>query len=74
MKKDQKKELRTKTADELVKELRDLRFEVAKLSIDMKTGKIEDTNKLYKKKKDIARIMTFLSEKPKVEVKKEAVK
>lgn len=74
MKKDQKKELRTKTADELVKELRDLRLEVAKLSIDMKTGKIEDTNKLYKKKKDIARVMTFLSEKPKVEVKEEAVK
>lgn len=74
MKKDQKKELRTKTSDELVKELRDLRHEVAKLSIDMKTGKIEDTNKLYKKKKDIARVMTFLSEKAKVEIKEEVIK
>lgn len=73
MKKEQKKELRTKTVDELIKELRDLRSEVAKLSIDMKTGKIEDTNKLYRKKKDIARVMTFLSEKPKEEIMEEKV-
>ncbi len=64
MKKEQKKELRAKTADELIKELRDLRAEVSKLSIDMKTGKVEDTNKLYRKKKDIARVLTYLSEKP----------
>ncbi len=63
MKKEQKKELRTKTVDELIKELRDLRSEVAKLKIEMKTGKIEDTNAFYKKKKDIARVLTYLSEK-----------
>ncbi len=65
MKKEQKKEMRAKTADELIKELRDLRAEVSKLSIDMKTGKVEDTNKLYRKKKDIARVLTYLSQKPK---------
>ncbi len=63
MKKEQKKELRTKTTDELVKELYDLRSEVAKLKIEMKTGKIEDTNMVYRKKKDIARVLTYLSEK-----------
>lgn len=63
MKKEQKKELRTKTVDELIKELRDLRSQVAKLKIEMKTGKIEDTNAFYKKKKDIARVLTYLSEK-----------
>lgn len=73
MKRDQKKELRTKTVDELIKELRDLRLEVAKISLDMKTGKIEDTNKLYRKKKDIARVMTFLSEKPSAKVTEEKV-
>jgi ribosomal protein L29 len=63
MKKEQKKELRTKTTDELLKELRDMRSEVAKLTIDMKIGKVENTNALYRKKKDIARVMTYLSEK-----------
>lgn len=63
MKKEQKKELRAKTIDELIKELRDMRSEVAKLKIDMKTGKAENTNALYRKKKDIARVLTYLSEK-----------
>ena len=74
MKKEQKKELRAKTADELIKELRDLREEVSKLSIDMKTGKVEDTNKLYRKKKDIARVLTYLSEKPRNVIVKEEAK
>jgi ribosomal protein L29 len=63
MKKEQKKELRAKTADELIKELRDLRLEVTKLKIEMKTGKATNTNALYKKKKDIARVLTYLGEK-----------
>ena len=63
MKKEQKKELRAKTVDELIKELRDLRSEVSKLKVDMKTGKATDMNSFYKKKKDIARVLTYLSEK-----------
>lgn len=63
MKKQQKEELRTKTTEELIKELRDLRASVSKLAIDMKIGKVEDTNALYRKKKDIARVMTYLSQK-----------
>lgn len=63
MKKEQKKELRTKTRDELIKELRDLRAEVAKLGLDMKTGKAENLNAFYRKKKDIARVLTYINEK-----------
>lgn len=63
MKKEQKKELRAKTTDELIKDLRDLRAEVAKMKIEMKTGKITNTNALYRKKKDIARVLTYLNEK-----------
>ncbi len=63
MKTQQKKELRTKTVDELIHELRGMRAEVSKLALDMKTGKAENMNALYRKKKDIARVLTFLSEK-----------
>jgi len=66
MKKEQKKELRAKTVEELIKELRDLRAEVLTMKIEMKTGKIENTNALYRKKKDIARVLTYLSEKREV--------
>ena len=48
MKKEQKKELRSKTIEELIKELRDMRAEVTKLKIDMKTGKVENTNTFYR--------------------------
>lgn len=63
MKTNQKKELRTKTVEELVKDLRDLRSEVTKLAINMKTGKAENLSALRNKRKDIARILTFLTEK-----------
>lgn len=63
MKTNEKKELRTKTVDELIKELRDLRSAVTKLKIEMTTGKATDMNAFYKKKKDIARVLTYLSEK-----------
>lgn len=67
MKKNQKIEMATKTADELIKELRDLRSEVAKLAVDMKLGKLTNTNELYLKRKNIARVLTFLSQKPREE-------
>jgi ribosomal protein L29 len=63
MKKEDKKELKSKTREELIKELRDARAFAARLTIDMASGKVENTNALYKKKKDIARILTFLSQK-----------
>lgn len=63
MKKAQKQELRSKTVDELVKEVRDLRAEVARLSLDMTQQKVENTNLIYQKKKNIARILTYLGQK-----------
>ena len=51
--KEQKKELRTKTVDELIKELRDLRAEVAKLKIDMKIGKVENEKCSQEKHNDV---------------------
>ena len=62
-KKEQKKEMRSKTSEELTKELLDLRSEVARLAIDMKMGKVTNTNTLYRKRKDIARVLTYLGEK-----------
>ena len=53
-------ELKTKTVDELIKDVRDARDEVSKMVIEMKTGKLKNVNFLKSKKKDIARILTVL--------------
>lgn len=63
MKKNDRLELRSKTKEELIKQLRDLRKEAARLSIDMTTGKIANTADLYNKKKMIARILTYIGQK-----------
>ncbi len=63
MKKNDRIELRSKTKEELIKQLRDLRSEAAKLSMDMTTGKVVNTAEIYNKKKMIARILTYLGQK-----------
>lgn len=63
MKKNDRIELRSKTTEELVKQVRDLRSEATKLSMEMTTGKVANTAELYNKKKMIARILTYLSQK-----------
>lgn len=63
MKKNDRIELRSKTKDELIKQLRDLRSESVKLSMEMTTGKVVNTAELYNKKKMIARILTYLGQK-----------
>lgn len=63
MKKNDRIELRSKTKDELIKQLRDLRSESVKLSMEMTTGKVANTAELYNKKKMIARILTYLGQK-----------
>ena len=68
MKKDAKKELSTRTKDELIKTLRDLRAEIGKLSLDLKMKKLENTNLVYRKKKDVARILTYIGQKEEVKV------
>lgn len=63
MKKDAKKELATRTKEELIKAVRDLRQEIGKLSLDLKMKKLENTNLVYRKKKDVARILTYITQK-----------
>jgi ribosomal protein L29 len=63
MKKKEKQEIRTKTREELLRLLQDLRRETEKIAFDMSTGKVKDTNLLRKKKKSIAFVLTVLSEK-----------
>jgi ribosomal protein L29 len=63
MKKKEKQEIRTKTKEELLRLLQDLRRETEKIAFDMSTGKVKDTNLLRKKKKSIAFVLTVLSEK-----------
>lgn len=66
MKKNEKVELATRTKDELVKSLRDLRTEIGQLSVAMKMRKVENTNMMRQKKKDVARILTILQMKESV--------
>lgn len=54
-------DLKGKTIDEMKKILADLRHEMSKLSIDKYSEKLKDTNMIKKKRRDIARILTFLS-------------
>jgi ribosomal protein L29 len=63
MKKKEKQEIRTKTREELLRLLQDLRRETEKIAFDMSTGKVKDTNLLRKKGKSIAFVLTVLSEK-----------
>ncbi|OGR18486.1 MAG: 50S ribosomal protein L29 [Desulfobacterales bacterium GWB2_56_26] len=52
-------ELRKMTAEELAKNLKDLREELGNLSFQHRIRPLEDTSKLKKIKKDIARIETI---------------
>ncbi len=63
MKKQVREELKTRTREELVKELSDKRLEVSRLSLDISTQKEKNTALLKTKKKEITRILTLLSQK-----------
>ncbi len=72
MKKNDIVELRSKTRDELLRMLTDLREEVQKMGIDKAQGKLKNLNAVKRKKKDVARVLTFI--KMKTEVITEEVK
>jgi len=55
-------DLRQLTPKKLYKELRTQRDNVAKARIQVQTGREQDTSKIKKGKKTIARIMTVLQE------------
>ncbi len=61
------KELTGKSVDELKKEARTLKEEIARLQLEMKAnppaGGVKDTNLLVKKRKRLAVILTLISQK-----------
>lgn len=60
MKKNQLKELQTKTAAELNSLLGKGEIELAKLKMDLRAGKLKDVRSLNKKRHDLARMRTIL--------------
>ena len=56
-------ELRALTIDELKKKEQDLRKELFNLRFQQATGEIENPLRMYAVKKDIARVLTIMTEK-----------
>lgn len=62
MKKKQKTEIRAKTAEELVSELKKRQEEVVKLGVEVKMARIKNTSLLRRKLDELALIKTILRE------------
>jgi len=56
------KEIRDRTDDELRKSLEDLEDQLFKLRFQKSTGQIENPTKIRQVRKDIARVLTVMSE------------
>jgi ribosomal protein L29 len=54
-------DLRNKTRDELLRMLSDLRGEVDKQKTQSALGQLKNTNLVRSKRKDLARVLTFLT-------------
>lgn len=63
MKNKQKEDLRSKTKEELVREIVKVEEEIDKLMLDIKMAKVKNTSLLRRKKDDLAVIKTILREK-----------
>lgn len=64
MKKKEKEVLRTQTQGELIKKLKEVRSDVTKKGrLNSSSKQDKDTNLVRKKKKDIARILTYIKQK-----------
>ncbi len=63
------KTYREKTSKELVKDVYLLREEIAKLQLSFKSNPPKDTNSLMKKRKQLAILLTVLTEKKEAEKK-----
>ena len=60
-------EIRELSTEELAKKELELREDVLRLRFKLSTGELEDTSKIKKTRKDIARIKTILTERRKQE-------
>ena len=69
MKKTIRDELKTKTIDELTRKLADLSSEIDKLSTEEFQTAQKNVNLIRNKRKEIARVLTFLHIKEAMEVK-----
>ncbi len=63
MKQDLKKKLRDKKVAELLKDEGVLRNEIAKLIVEQKVNPSKDTNQVWKKRKELAVLLTIINEK-----------
>lgn len=70
MKKQVKEELKAKTKEELIKNLKDLRAEISKISLKISLKREKNTALLKTKKKEVTRTLTFLNLPQAVEGKK----
>jgi len=60
-------DFKEKSINELEREITKLREDIAKLKIEIKINKPKDTNILFKKRKQLALILTILTEKKELE-------
>lgn len=63
MKTNSLKELHGKSKEELTKTLLKLRGDIKRLTIDLATGKLRNTNEIANRKRDIAQVLTLLHQK-----------
>jgi len=59
-------DFKEKSIDDLEKEIINLKEEIAKLKMETKINQPKDTNLLFKKRKELARMLTVLTEKKEI--------
>lgn len=63
MKKNELKQLAAFSTKELVEKAKQLKKEIANLTLDKNMKKLKDTKSIFKKRKDLARVLTVLKQK-----------
>lgn len=66
MKKDEKKALAVKEVSDLLEMAKVLREDIFKLKLDKSLGKLNNTRSIFSKRKDLARVLTVLTQKQNV--------
>jgi ribosomal protein L29 len=62
MKKQEIQQLKNKSVGELQSNLKDSRFRLRTLLLDLQAGKVKDVREIRDTKKNIARVLTFLKQ------------
>lgn len=65
MKGDKKQQLHTKTKEELKNIAKEIRREIAEMTVKIATNKEKNVHIIHQRKKDLARVLTALKEKEK---------